>query len=79
MFGADGEPEINRPMLVAKADDIDRRLKELKAMSNGLRHAAVCPTENHLEYPTFQHLLRAASTGAIALACLTSAEIVFGL
>jgi len=66
MFGSDGKPDINRPLLVAKADEIDRRIKELKAMSNGLRHAAVCPAENHLECPTFQRLLRSAAKGVIA-------------
>lgn len=63
MFGSDGKPSINRPMLTAKADEIDLKIKELTAMSNGLRHAAVCPAENHLECPTFQRLLRAAAKG----------------
>jgi DNA-binding transcriptional MerR regulator len=66
MFGADGKPDINRPMLIAKADEIDTRIRELKAMSKGLRHASVCPAENHLECPTFQRLLRSAATGALA-------------
>lgn len=61
MFGADGKPSIDRPMLTAKADEIDIRIKELKAVSNGLRHAAVCPARNHLECPTFQRLLKAAA------------------
>jgi DNA-binding transcriptional MerR regulator len=61
MFGGDGKPNINRSMLTAKADEIDIKVKELKAMSNGLRHAAVCPAENHLKCPTFQRLLRAAA------------------
>lgn len=65
MFGADGKPKIDRPMLSAKADEIDQRIAELKAMSKGLRHAAVCPAKNHFECPTFQRLLRAASTGAL--------------
>ncbi|MFT3931795.1 MAG: helix-turn-helix domain-containing protein [Spongiibacteraceae bacterium] len=65
MFGTDAKPKINRPMLNAKADEIDRRIAELKAMSNGLRHAAVCPAKDHFECPTFQRLLRAASSGAL--------------
>ena len=65
MFGADGKPKINRPMLSAKADEIDQRIAELKAMSNGLRHAAVCPAKNHFECPTFQRLLRVASSGVL--------------
>jgi DNA-binding transcriptional MerR regulator len=65
MFGTDGKPKINRPMLSAKADEIDRRIAELKAMSKGLRHAAVCPAKDHFECPTFQRLLRAASIGTL--------------
>lgn len=61
MFGTDGRPSINRSMLTAKADEIDLKIKELKAVSNGLRHAAVCPAKQHLECPTFQRLLRAAA------------------
>ena len=65
MFSADGQPSIDRPMLSAKADEIDGMVKRLKAMSNGLRHAAVCPAPSHGECPTFQRLLRAAATGAL--------------
>ena len=65
MFSADGEPSIDRGMLAAKADEIDATVKRLKAMSEGLRHAAVCPAPSHGECPTFQRLLRAARSGAI--------------
>jgi DNA-binding transcriptional MerR regulator len=65
MFGADGRPAIDRAMLTAKADEIDAMARRLKAMSAGLRHAAVCPAPSHAECPTFQRLLRAASAGAI--------------
>lgn len=64
MFSPDGKPSIDRPMLSAKADEIDARVKRLKAMSNGLRHAAVCPAPSHGECPTFRRLLRAAGAGA---------------
>ena len=64
MFAADGRPRIDRAMLSAKADEIDATIKRLKAMSNGLRHAAVCPAPSHAECPTFQRLLRAAGEGA---------------
>lgn len=63
MFAPDGKPSIDRKMLAAKADEIDATVKRLKAMSNGLRHAAVCPAPSHSECPTFQRLLRAASSG----------------
>ncbi|MBK0393819.1 helix-turn-helix domain-containing protein [Ramlibacter algicola] len=65
MFGGDGRPSIDRALLAAKADDIDRTVKRLRAMSRGLRHAAVCPAKNHMECPTFQKLVRAAGEGAL--------------
>jgi DNA-binding transcriptional MerR regulator len=65
MFSPDGRPSIDRRMLTAKADEIDGMVKRLKAMSNGLRHAAVCPAPSHAECPTFQKLLRAARSGAL--------------
>ncbi|MBI5276704.1 MAG: helix-turn-helix domain-containing protein [Burkholderiales bacterium] len=61
MFSPEGKPSIDRRMLAAKADEIDATVKRLKAMSDGLRHAAVCPAPSHAECPTFQRLLRAAS------------------
>ena len=65
MFSPDGKPSIDRRMLAAKADDIDATIKRLTAMSNGLRHAAVCPAPSHAECPTFQRLLRAAAAGTL--------------
>ena len=64
MFAPDGRPRINRQMLTAKAEELDRTIRKLKAMSEGLRHAAACPAPSHAECPTFRRLLRAASTGA---------------
>lgn len=64
MFSTDGQPNINRKMLHAKADELDATIKRLKAMSNGLRHAAVCPAPSHAECPTFRRLLRAAAAGS---------------
>lgn len=66
MFAPDGRPSIDRRLLAAKADAIDATIKRLKAMSNGLRHAAVCPAPSHAECPTFQRLLRAAAAGSLA-------------
>ena len=68
MFAADGKPSIDRGMLSAKADEIDATVRRLKAMSKGLRHAAVCPAPSHAECPTFQRLLKAAGSGARAAA-----------
>ncbi|MBA4327299.1 MAG: MerR family transcriptional regulator [Polaromonas sp.] len=66
MFSPDGQASIDRASLSAKADELDQTIKRLKAMRNGLRHAAVCPAPSHAECPTFQRLLRAAAAGELA-------------
>jgi DNA-binding transcriptional MerR regulator len=65
MFLPDGQAEIDRQMLAAKADEIDALVQRLQAMSDGLRHAAACPAPRHAECPKFQRLLKAAASGAI--------------
>ncbi|KWN12539.1 helix-turn-helix domain-containing protein [Burkholderia ubonensis] len=60
MFGAGGEPEIDRVKLDAKADELDRTIRRLSAVRDGLRHAAACPAPSHLQCPSFQKLLRIA-------------------
>lgn len=65
MFAPDGSPAIDRAMLAAKADEIDRLIRRLRVMSRGLRHAAACPAPSHAECPSFQKLLAAAASGAI--------------
>ncbi len=60
MFAQDGRPRIDRQMLAAKAEELDRTIRELSAMRDGLRHAAACPAPSHMECPTFRRLLRAA-------------------
>ena len=66
MFLPSGEPSIDRQLLSAKADELDAMVKRLKAMSNGLRHAAACPAESHAQCPSFQRLLKVAADGALA-------------
>jgi DNA-binding transcriptional MerR regulator len=65
MFAPDGRPRIDRQMLAAKADTLERTIRQLTAMRDGLRHAAACPAPSHLECPTFRGLMRAAASGAI--------------
>lgn len=65
MFSPDGRPRIDRAMLAAKADELDRTIRRMGAMRDGLRHAAVCRAPSHLECPTFRKLLAAAASGAI--------------
>ncbi|WP_432730286.1 helix-turn-helix domain-containing protein [Variovorax sp. W6] len=65
MFGPNGQPRIDRLMLSAKADELDRTIRNLSAMRDGLRHAAVCRAPSHMECPTFRRILGAAASGAI--------------
>ena len=65
MFTSDGEPRIDRQMLAAKADEVDKKIRELTAMREGLRHAVACKAPSHMECPTFRRLLNAASQGAL--------------
>lgn len=65
MFGPNGQPRIDRLMLTAKADELDRTIRNLSAMRDGLRHAAVCRAPSHMECPTFRRILGAAASGAI--------------
>ena len=65
MFAPDGQPRIDRQMLVAKAEELDSTIRKLMNMRNSLRHAAACPAPSHMECPKFRRILRAAATGAI--------------
>lgn len=60
MLSADDRPRLDRDQLSAKADQIDRTIRRLSALREGLRHAAACPAPSHMECPTFQRLLKAA-------------------
>jgi DNA-binding transcriptional MerR regulator len=61
-----GAVAIDRQLLARKAEEIDAMVLQLRAMSRGLRHAAVCPAPSHAECPTFKRLLKAAASGALA-------------
>ncbi|MGV3572558.1 MAG: helix-turn-helix domain-containing protein [Ramlibacter sp.] len=65
MFSPQGQPSIDRALLAGKADAIDATIRRLKAMSDGLRHAAVCPAPSHAECPSFRKLLKAAAAGRV--------------
>ncbi|MBB5751629.1 helix-turn-helix domain-containing protein [Prosthecomicrobium pneumaticum] len=57
MFAADGTPVLPRDALRAKADAIDRRIRELTALRDTLRHVADCSAPSHMECPTFRRLV----------------------
>lgn len=61
MLGDAGPPHIDREQLIARADAIDRTIQQMKALRDGLRHAAVCTAPSHMECPRFKRLLHVAS------------------
>ncbi|WP_096910941.1 helix-turn-helix domain-containing protein [Acinetobacter colistiniresistens] len=63
MFDQDGQPQLDRNMLNKKAEQLEQMMRRLHFISEGLRHAAICPAEHHLQCPTFQKLLKAAIAG----------------
>ncbi len=65
MLSAEGGLKIDRQILAVKAKEIDATVKQLRAVSRGLRHAAACPAPSHAQCPTFRRLLKAAATGAL--------------
>ncbi|MGH8138005.1 MAG: helix-turn-helix domain-containing protein [Steroidobacteraceae bacterium] len=65
MFAPDGRLRIDRQILAAKAEELDRTIRKLSAMRDDLRHAVACPAPSHMECPTFRRLLRVAASGAV--------------
>lgn len=61
MMMAAGKIEVDRALLRQKADQLDAKIKQLKSMRDGLRHAAECSAPSHMECPKFLRLLRIAS------------------
>lgn len=61
MLGSNGTPDLPRADLRARADDLDRQVRNLTALSKTLRHVADCRAPSHLECPSFRRLLRIAA------------------
>ena len=68
MMPVNGQPDIDRVMLNQKADELDKTIKSLIAMRDGLRHAAVCSAPSHMECPKFRRLMAVAATKASKVA-----------
>lgn len=64
MFHPEERVRIDRQMLRAKAEELDRTIRKLTEMRDSLRHAAACRAPSHMECPTFRRMLRAAASGA---------------
>lgn len=61
MFAPDGRPKIDRQLLTNKADELDRSIRQLTTMRDGLRHAAACQAPTHMECPKFRRLMGLAA------------------
>lgn len=61
MFGNGPAAQIDRRLLSHKANELDRTIKQLSALKNGLEHAASCPAPSHMECPSFRRLLKVAA------------------
>lgn len=61
MFGPDGQPDLPRDQLQARADALEVQIRELSTLRDAIRHVADCPAPSHLECPKFQQLLRIGS------------------
>lgn len=65
ILGNEPKPEIDRELLLRKANELDGTIKKLTSMRDGLKHAAACTAPSHLECPRFRRLMNLAGTGAI--------------
>lgn len=64
MFAVGRPLRVDRQMLADKADELDRKIKRLSRMRDGLRHAAACRAPSHLECPKFRRILRSVAFAA---------------
>jgi len=67
IIGPDGRPALPRDELRARADAIDRQIRNLAALRDTLRHVADCRAPSHLECPSFRRLLRVAARRGLRL------------
>ena len=74
MLGADGKPRIDRQLLADKAAALDKTIRQLSAMRDGLRHAVACSAPSYMECPSFRRLLGLAAAGVIGGADKTSTQ-----
>ena len=49
--------DIDRQLLLDKADALDKKIQEMASVRDGLRHAAACQAPSHLECPKFLKIL----------------------
>lgn len=63
MFDGKRQPDLPRPSLQARADELDQQIRRMTTLSKLLRHVAECPAPAHMDCPRFRKLLRLAGPG----------------
>lgn len=66
MFDKNRNPDLPRPSLVERADELDAQIRRMSTLSKLLRHVAECPAPSHMACPRFRKLLRVAGPGTAA-------------
>nr|WP_024967139.1 helix-turn-helix domain-containing protein [Pantoea sp. IMH] len=64
MFDRQGRLTLEPQRLLSRADEIDQTIRELKKVSEGLRHVAGCTAPNHMQCPQFLKLLGRVKTAS---------------
>lgn len=65
MFDRQGRLTLEPQRLLSRADEIDQTIRELKKVSEGLRHVAGCTAPNHMQCPQFLKILGKVKNGLI--------------
>ena len=60
LIDSDGTPELDRVALEAKANEIDKKVRELTVLRDGIRHIMKCSAKSHLECPRFLRIMQVA-------------------
>ncbi len=61
MLPVGGRAQVDRGVLAARADAFEEQIRKLTTIRDGLRHASVCPAEDHLACPKFRRLMGLAA------------------
>ncbi len=61
MFDKERHPQLPRPTLHQRADELDSQIRRMATLSKLLRHVAECPAPSHMACTRFRKLLRVAS------------------
>lgn len=64
MFDRQGRLTLEPQRLLSRADEIDQTIRELKKVSEGLRHVAGCTAPNHMQCPQFLKILGKVKTAS---------------